>query len=125
LLGQNILSFLKPAPTDYLDTNTGEKIKAKQVHEYTEIEQFLYQMYNDYKQGEYAIYKDFHKKVLNDDGCPTLKKSAFRMPGYRKVLGKHVQEHVIDNTHLPIDMVIVPEEIVDSDKSVEPVDRDF
>lgn len=47
------------------------------------------------------------------------------MPGYRKVLGKHVQEYVIDNTHLPIDMVIVPEEIVDSDKSEEPVDCDL
>jgi hypothetical protein len=35
--------------------------------------------------------------VLNDDGGPTLRKTAFRMPGYRKVLGKKMLDYEIDN----------------------------
>lgn len=77
-------------------------------------------MHDHYKVGEYQIYKEFHKVVLNDDGCPTLKKSAFRMPGYRKVLGNQTKEYEIDNTAQAIDRVIVPEEVVDSDGSRDP-----
>lgn len=51
-----------------------------------------------YKVQEYNIYKQFHKLVLNDDGCPTLRKTAFRMPGYRKVLGEKIMEYEIFNS---------------------------
>lgn len=37
---------------------------------------------------------------MNDDGAPQLKKTAFRMPGYRKILGKKMMEYEIDNNIL-------------------------
>jgi hypothetical protein len=126
MISKNILSFLKPAPTDYLDTETGEKVFAKDITEWSDMEKLAYGMYDGYKIAEYAMYKDFHRIVLNDDGCPALKKSAFRMPGYRKVLGKDEREYEIDNK-LKLEKqvtevgagLIVPEEVVDSDLSHE------
>lgn len=63
--------------------------------------------------------------MLNDDGGPTLRKTAFRMPGYRKVLGKKLIEYEIDNNVIGLKErevekeinsgLIVPEEVVDSD----------
>jgi hypothetical protein len=44
---------------------------------------------------------------LNDNGCPTLKKSAFSIPGYRRVIkqkkeieGVEFKEYVIDNQNI-------------------------
>ena len=34
------------------------------------------------------MYKHLHRTVLLDDGDPNLKKTAFRMPGYRQVMQK-------------------------------------
>jgi hypothetical protein len=34
-----------------------------------------------------------------DDGIPKLKKTGFRMPGYRKIIG-NLKEYEIDNTLL-------------------------
>jgi hypothetical protein len=56
-----------------------------------------YNWHEKWKIVEYDNYKDFHKVVLNDDGAPQLKKTAFRMPGYRKILGKKMVEYEIDN----------------------------
>lgn len=41
-----------------------------------------------YKQFEYKAYKKIHKIVLADEGIPNLKKRAYQMPGYRKILDK-------------------------------------
>jgi len=39
-----------------------------------------------------------HRVVLNDTGIPTIKKTAFRMPGYRKVMADNsMEEYSIDN----------------------------
>jgi len=35
--------------------------------------------------------------VLNDDGNPKLKKTGFKIPGYRTVLGQKLDEYEIDN----------------------------
>ena len=44
------------------------------------------------------MYKDCHRAALNDDGIPKLKKTSFRMPGYRKILSEEKEEeYVIDN----------------------------
>jgi hypothetical protein len=41
-----------------------------------------------FKAFEYQAYKQIHKEVLADEGIPTLKKRAYQMPGYRKILDK-------------------------------------
>ena len=71
---------------------------AKDITEWTDLETMQYEWHEKYKRSEYQIYKDFHRIVLNDDGTPHLKKSAFKMPGYRKVLGKKLVEYEIDYT---------------------------
>jgi hypothetical protein len=38
-----------------------------------------------YSKHDQNVYKVMHSVVLQDDGMPTLKKSAYNMPGYRKV----------------------------------------
>ena len=43
-------------------------------------------MYNNFKEHEKNCYKELHTIVLSDDGFPNLKKSAFKMPGYRRVM---------------------------------------
>jgi len=45
-----------------------------------------FRFYREFKDYEKQVYKDLHATVLTDDGMPTLKKSAFRMPGYRRVV---------------------------------------
>jgi hypothetical protein len=42
----------------------------------------------NFKQFEYKAYKKIHKVVLADEGIPNLKKRAYQMPGYRKILDK-------------------------------------
>ena len=39
-----------------------------------------------YKVFEYDVYKGFHRIVMEDEGVPTLKKRAFEMPGYKKIM---------------------------------------
>lgn len=39
-----------------------------------------------YKKYEYETFKGFHRLVMEDHGVPTLKKRAFEMPGYRKIM---------------------------------------
>ena len=57
--------------------------------------------YDKFKEAEYNIYKDFHRVVLDDDGIPDLKKTTFRMPGYRRILSdKEVTDYTIDNENI-------------------------
>lgn len=55
-------------------------------------------MQRKFKELEYQIYKDIHRRVLEDDGFPTLKKTGFSMPGYRKIIGDRMNQYEIDNT---------------------------
>lgn len=82
-------------------------------------ETLSYEWYEKYRAVEYDIYKDFHRGVLNDDGVPKLKKTAFKMPGYRKVLGGKSKEYEIDNSVVQdmIDQEVVQDDIVDSEQS--------
>lgn len=64
---------------------TAEELKEKEI-------------YYKFKEFEYETYKAIHKIVLADNGNPKLKKTAFRMPGYRKVLQGVDKEYEIDNT---------------------------
>ena len=50
------------------------------------LERFRQQCVDRYKSFEYRAYKRLHRVVFSDEGIPTLKKRAYRMPGYRKVL---------------------------------------
>ena len=45
-----------------------------------------------YKIFEYDVYKGFHRIVMEDEGIPTLKKRAFEMPGYKRVMDDDAQE---------------------------------
>ena len=63
----------------------------------TDLEKLKHSWYDKYKEKEYNIYKEFHKVVLNDFGEPKYKKTAFRMPGYRKIIGNKDFEYTIDN----------------------------
>ena len=72
-------------------------MRPKDMKDWTPMEQLQYEWHEKYKTVEYEIYKDFHRIVLNDDGIPLIKKTAFRMPGYRKVFGGKQREYEIDN----------------------------
>ena len=55
-------------------------------------------MYDNFKDVEYRIYKSFHRNILNDDGIPKIKKTTFRMPGYRQILAEgNEADYTIDN----------------------------
>ena len=41
--------------------------------------------YTSHKQHEKSVFKFLHSHVVEDTGLPTLKKTAYSMPGYRKV----------------------------------------
>ncbi len=45
--------------------------------EWSQKQLIQYELHDKFKMKEYELYKDFHRIVLNDDGGPTLKKSAF------------------------------------------------
>lgn len=49
----------------------------------SEQEQRELDRFDKFKKAEYDFYKSLHKKILNDDGFPKIKKTSFRMPGYR------------------------------------------
>lgn len=88
---------MEAPPKAYLDKETGNRVLPKDMSQWTVAEKIQYEWHDKYKQVEYNLYKDFHRVVLNDDGIPMIKKTAFRMPGYRKVLGKKTVEYEIDN----------------------------
>lgn len=72
-------------------------LKAEDPSTWTELERQNALLICKFKQIEYTIYKDFHRSVLKDDGNPTLRKTAFRMPGYRKVFKGQLKEYEIEN----------------------------
>ena len=54
--------------------------------------------YEQFKEAEYNVYKSFHRVILNDDGLPNIKKTTFKMPGYRQILSDLDEgKYVIDN----------------------------
>lgn len=60
------------------------------------FDRFKKECIEKYRNFEYRTYKKLHKVVINDVGIPGLKKRAFEMPGYRKLLDKH-ERHIFDN----------------------------
>lgn len=98
IVSKNINSFLHPPPKAKFDAESGKTQPPKPREEWTQAESLCYDWYEKYKAAEYDVYKEFHRVILNDDGVAALKKTAFSMPGYRKVLeGSKIQEYVIDN----------------------------
>lgn len=121
--------LFKP-PKNQIDEKTGKLIFAPDHKEWTLKEKKQYEFYEKFKANEYEIYKTFHSAVLNDDGNPKLKKTGFKIPGYRTVLGQKLDEYEIDNDILykrlgqntsqqdvEFANVIVPEEAVESGQS--------
>ena len=129
LISQNFGSILMAPPKNQMDPKTGKITLVAGRDTWTAEEKKNYERYEAFKKNEYEIYKEFHNKVLNDDGNPKLKKTGFRMPGYRTVLGKKLNEYEIDNDILlkrrQSDLVselnemahLVPEEVMQSDQS--------
>ena len=52
-----------------------------------------------YKVFEYDIYKSFHRVVMDDEGVPTLKKRAYEMPGYKRIMDDDVRDMYIQAAH--------------------------
>ena len=47
------------------------------------------------------MYKSFHRHILNDDGIPKIKKTTFKMPGYRQILSDEDEDdYVIENDRI-------------------------
>ena len=114
MISKSIFCVL-PKPRRQTIDEDGNRIELEDIREYTEQEIKDTALYRKYKDFEYETYKEIHKIVLADDGNPRLKKTAFRMTGYRKVLGDQDQEHIIDNTDYhkkvpELDQMIVPED---------------
>jgi hypothetical protein len=72
-------------------------IPGKDPMDYTQLERFEYELCEKFKLNEYGVYKSIHAIVLNDTGLSSLKKTAFKMPGYKKIIGVNLDEHQIDN----------------------------
>jgi hypothetical protein len=69
---------------------------------WTEEQTRMYATYARFKEQEYEIYRELHKEVLKDNGLPALRKSAFSMPGYRKVIMNKDEIHGFEiNNNLP------------------------
>jgi len=51
-------------------------------------------MFERFKANEYEIFKKLHATVLNDNGIPTLKKTAFSLPGYHTVVIKNKKSKI-------------------------------
>jgi hypothetical protein len=87
LISRNIHSIVhKP------DLTKQQRDKDGNLLPLTEEEKKSLKSYNDFKSFEEKTYKEFHSLVLTDDGFPNLKKTAFKMPGYRRVV-KIEKEH--------------------------------
>ena len=91
LISDSILSFLKK-PYTAEDVRTGKDMRL------TAKEKKALAVYDAFKEQEYRTYKEHHRVILNDDGNPTLRKTVFRMPGYRQILADdELEEYEIDN----------------------------
>ena len=100
--------MLVAPPKNQIDEHTGKLVFAPARSEWTPKQKREFEFYEKFKANEYEIYKGFHSAVLNDDGDPKLKKTGFRIPGYRTVIGKKLDEYEIDNEvlyHKPKDTV--------------------
>ena len=97
LISANFKFMLVSPPKNQIDEKTGTLIFAPDRSEWTAKQKKEYEFYESFKENEYEIYKGFHSAVLNDDGNPKLKKTGFKVPGYRTVLGKKLDEYEIDN----------------------------
>ena len=94
IVSHNIGSFVKRAFTAEQIAQGADLTMTKEKAEQQE-------RYNAFKQAEYDMYKRFHRAVLQDDGVPNLKKTSFRMPGYRKILSFNEEEaYTIDNEQI-------------------------
>lgn len=89
--------LLVSPPKNEIDEKTGKITLAPDRSEWTPKQKKEFEKYESFKANEYEIYKSFHSAVLNDDGNPQLKKTGFKMPGYRTVLVKKLDEYEIDN----------------------------
>lgn len=63
----------------------------------TKEQQIEQDKYDKFKEAEYNSYKSFHRNILNDDGMPKIKKTSFRMPGYRQILSEKDDEMLTIN----------------------------
>ncbi len=97
LISQNFSVLLEGPPKNHIDEKTGKITLAPDRSHWTDKQKKKFELYESFKANEYEIYKGFHSIVLNDDGDPKLKKTGFKMPGYRTVLGKKLDEYEIDN----------------------------
>lgn len=101
MISQNLSAIFRKRPLDYIDKETGQVVQVNNFGEgktkFSEIETFEFELHDRFKDNEYQIYKERHAVVLNDLGVSNLKKSAFRMPGYKRVVGDTMNEYEIDN----------------------------
>jgi len=58
----------------------------------TPAQKFEQERYDSFKEGECEIYKSYHRHILKDDGIAKMKKTSFRMPGYRQILNDKKEE---------------------------------
>ena len=65
---------------------TNDQVLNGEAENITESQKEEISRYKKFKQCEYEVYKKLHRDILKDDGVPKLKKTTFRMPGYRQIL---------------------------------------
>lgn len=93
LISRNLCSFLKDKELDTMQKRKKHEVVVLTKEELAEQERF-----KNFKHVEYQIYKDFHRIAVNDDGIPKIKKTSFRMPGYRQILSERkIEDYTIDN----------------------------
>ena len=80
MVSASILSYLPNHKAVQDEKDSTGKYLQYTAQEMNEIRQFAY-----FKSHEQRVFKELHSHVLSDDGLPTIKKSAFKMPGYRAV----------------------------------------
>ena len=79
LISRNISSFIKKPFTD-------EEILAGADLRLNPEQQKMQNNFDAFKEIEYKIYKENHRRILNDDGLPSIKKTAFRLPDFHQVV---------------------------------------
>ena len=80
---------------------TAKQIARGEQLNLTPEQKLMQKQYDNFKETEYNVDKSFHRVILKDDGIPNIKKTSFKMPGYRQILSdKDEDDYEIDNYKL-------------------------
>lgn len=106
------------ATDNYLEKYLPFKIQSMISHSlYTFSEDMDISVRRKYKRYEVEVFDKLHRLVVSDEGIPTLKKRAFEIAGFRKVMtikDREVVEKALERQKMKLDGEIQTEKLQDN-----------